>query len=339
MHGYVLLCGMDELLERLKAVAEPTRLRIVVALESCELTVSEICEVLGQSQPRVSRHLRLLTDAGLLHRHTEGTNAYFGLRALGEDEDLLAAIAPLIDRSALVLERDNTRLQAVRSRRADRAAAYFAEVADEWDRLREMHAPVAEVEEAMLDAVREPRVESLLDIGTGTGRILELFADRTACGLGIDLSRQMLGIARARLDDAHLSHCSVRQGDVYDLDIEENSQEVVVLHHVLHFLPEPARALDAAHRVLAPGGMLLVVDFAAHDLEQLRTDHAHAHLGFDDAEIDGWLTSLGLETGAVQHVLPPLDSGTHALTVSVWTARKPELSSSNQRVLDMEVAR
>lgn len=330
---------MDELLERLKAVAEPTRLRIVVALETCELTVSEICEVLGQSQPRVSRHLRLLTDAGLLHRHAEGTNAYFGLRVHGEDEDLLAAIAPLIDRGALVFERDKARLEAVRSERAQRAATYFAEVADEWDQLREMHAPVAEVEEAMLDALPKPRVESLLDIGTGTGRILELFAERTNSGLGIDLSRQMLGIARARLDDGHLSHCSVRQGDVYDLDIDADSQEVVVLHHVLHFLPEPARALDAASRVLAPGGTLLVVDFATHDLEQLRTDHAHSHLGFDDAEIDGWLTSLGLEAGTVQHVLPPQNSGAHALTVSLWTAQKPERSPSNQGVLDMKVAR
>lgn len=318
-----ILKEMDELLERLKAVAEPTRLRIIVALESCELTVSEICEVLGQTQPRVSRHLRLLTDAGLLHRHAEGTSAYFGLRAHPESKDLLAAIAPLIDRATPIFERDQARLEAVRSDRADRAAEYFAQVADEWDELRELHAPVAEVEAAMLEAVVAPTVQTVLDIGTGTGRVLELFADRTERGLGVDLSRQMLGVARARLDDDRLNHCSVRHADIYDLDVAHGSQDVVILHHVLHFLSDAAGALAVAERVLAPGGTLLVVDFATHGLERLRTEHAHSHLGFDDAEITTWCASLGLDTSTAQHFLPPPDSGDEALTVSLWTATKP----------------
>lgn len=325
---------MDDLLEGLRAVAEPTRLRIVAVLESCELTVSEICHVLGQTQPRVSRHLRLLTDAGLLQRHAEGTNAYYGLRAQPADTGLVAAIGPLIDRSASVFQRDLERLGEVRAHRAERAAEYFTEVAGEWDELRELHAPTTEVEAAMLAAVTEPMVDTILDIGTGTGRILELFADRTARGLGIDQSRQMLGVARARLDDDRLSHCSVRQADIYDLDVDTGSQNVVVLHHVLHFLADPARALEVATRVLAPGGTLLVVDFATHDLEHLRSEHAHARLGFDDAEISGWCQALGLESVAVQHVAPPPDSGREALTVTLWTAIQPHLTTDHARQLE-----
>lgn len=314
---------MDELIDQLRAVAEPTRLRIVVALESCELTVSEICTVLGQTQPRVSRHLRLLTDAGLLQRHAEGTNAYFGLRSYAEGNDLLAAIAPMIDLATPTFQRDQGRLEEVRSDRADRAAEYFAEVAEEWDELREMHAPTGEVEEAMLAAVSTPFVESVLDIGTGTGRILELFADRTKRGLGIDLSRQMLGVARARLDDDRLSHCAVRHGDIYDLDVDRGSQSVVVLHHVLHFVSDPASALEMAGQALSPGGTLLIVDFASHDLERLRTEHAHSHLGFADNEVADWCATSEVDPPTVQHFPPPPGSGEEALTVTLWTAIKP----------------
>lgn len=331
---WVVGAEMDVLIEQLKAVAEPTRLRIVVALESCELTVSEICTVLGQTQPRVSRHLRLLTEAGLLRRHAEGTSAYYGLKPYPEGNDLLAAIAPMIDRATPVLMRDQGRLESVRSGRADRAAEYFAQVAQEWDQLREMHAPTAEVESAMLAAVSEPLVETMLDIGTGTGRVLELFADRTRRGLGIDLSRQMLGVARARLDDDRLSHCSVRQSDIYDLDVDNGSQSVVILHHVLHFLSDPASALAVASQVLAPGGTLLIVDFAAHDHERLRTDHAHSHLGFADDEVADWCHSHDLDVAAVQHFDPPSGSRAEALTVTLWTATKPLARINRTKALE-----
>jgi len=325
---------LDPLLDRLRAVAEPTRLRIVVALESCELTVSEICQVLGQTQPRVSRHLRLLTDAGLLQRHAEGTSAYYGLRSHPEDTNLLAAIAPLIDRRAPVLRRDHERLADVRATRAVRAADYFAQVADEWDELRELHAPTSDVEAAMLAAVEAPTVDRMLDIGTGTGRILELFADRTVRGLGVDSSRNMLGVARARLDDDRLSHCSVRLADIYDLDLADDSQDVVVLHHVLHFLADPGGALEAATRVLAPGGTLLVVDFASHRLERLRTEHAHSHLGFEEHEIVAWCEALGLDQAAVDHFPPPNEAPDGALTVTLWTLTKPLHATTRTRALE-----
>lgn len=330
---------MEQLLEGLKAIAEPTRLRIVVALESCELTVSEICEVLGQTQPRVSRHLRLLTEAGLLHRHAEGTSAYFGIRRYPDGKDLLAAVAPLVDRSDPVFERDRSRLEDVRESRAARAANYFAEVADEWDRLRELHAPTAQVEQAMLDAVESAHAGTVLDIGTGTGRILELLAGRATTGLGIDLSRQMLGVARARLDADALSHCSVRLGDIYDLDLPDDSQDIVVLHHVLHFLSDPTSALRAAARVLAPDGTLLVVDFAAHGLERLRTEHAHLHLGFTDEDISTQLKDLGLRPSTAQHFLPPPDSGDESLTVTLWVATKPISSPTKPPSTELEASR
>ena len=328
---------MEDLLERLKAVAEPTRLRIVVALESCELTVSEICTVLGQTQPRVSRHLKLLTDAGLLQRHAEGTSAYYGIRSYVSQNDLLGAIAPMIDRSLPVFERDQIRLEEVREGRAQRAAEYFAEVAEQWDQLRELHTPIAAVEAAMLDAIAEPQVGTLLDIGTGTGRVLELFADRIDKGLGVDSSRQMLNVARARLDDDQLSHCSVRHRDIFDLDVEANSQDVVVLHHVLHFLSDPASALAVSERVLAPGGTLLVVDYAAHGLELLRSEHAHSHLGFTDAEVTAWCQSLGLFLSVPQHFLPPEQSPEDGLTVTLWAARKPSSNSVEYSDPELEV--
>lgn len=329
---------MEDLIEQLKAVGEPTRLRIVVALEACELTVTEICTVLGQTQPRVSRHLKLLTEAGLLRRHAEGSTAYYGLRPHPDSAGLLDAISPLIDRAAPVLGRDRERLDQVRVARTDRASEYFAKVASEWERLRELHAPTAAVEEAMLRAVSKERVGSLLDIGTGTGRVLELFADRTSRGLGVDLSRQMLSIARARLDDDTLSHCSVRQADIYDLEVEDGSQDVVILHHVLHFLTDPASALKVAERVLAPGGTLLVVDFAEHDVERLRTEHAHLHLGFADTEMLAWYWDLNLDVVTVEHVDPPPGSGDETLTVALWAATKPAVELS-EPIRQLEVTK
>lgn len=326
--------GMDRLIEQMRAVAEPTRLRIVVALESCELTVSELCVVLGQSQPRVSRHLRLLTDAGLLVRQAEGTSAYYGIRSGAGHGELLAAIRPMIDRSEPVLQRDHGRLEAVRSGRADRAAEYFAEVAAEWDQLRELHGPTAEVEEAMLAAVTTPQVDTVLDIGTGTGRILELFASRTQRGLGVDLSRQMLTVARARLDADHLNHCSVRHGDIHDLDVDASSQDIVVLHHVLHFLSEPATAFDVAAHVLSPGGTLLIVDFAAHGLERLRSEHAHSHLGFDDEVVATWGAERGLDQLNSQSFPPPAESGYEALTVTLWAFTKASSMDEQSRALE-----
>ena len=186
----------------------------------------------------------------------------------------------------------------------------------------------------MLAAIDTPVVDRVLDIGTGTGRVLELFADRTIRGVGIDSSRQMLSVARARLDDDRLSHCSVRQSDIYDLDLDETSYDVVVLHHVLHFLPDPLGAMEAAADVLRPGGTLLVVDFASHGLERLRTEHAHSHLGFDEAEVASWCTAVDLDSVTARHFPPPVDAEREALTVTLWTASKTATSSQSTHQLE-----
>ena len=311
---------MIDLLEALRAAAEPTRLRILAVLDAGELTVTELCRVLGQSQPRVSRHLRLLCEAGLLERHAEGTSAFYRRTAAGIGNDLAVALLPLLDRSDPSLGRDLARLSSIRAERAAAAAAYFESVASRWDAIRNLHVADEDVERALLDAVGDRPVERLLDIGTGTGRILELFANRIDSGLGVDLSREMLNVARSRLDQRRLANCAVRHGNVYDLDVDPASVDVAVLHHVLHFLDDPAAAIAQAARALRPGGLLLVVDFAAHRREQLRTEFAHRRLGFSDEQIATWCTAAGLPALGSTHFAHTPPSAEEPLVVTLWAA-------------------
>jgi ubiquinone/menaquinone biosynthesis C-methylase UbiE/DNA-binding HxlR family transcriptional regulator len=311
---------MQEVLEALKAAGEPTRLRILAVLDACELTVTELCRVLGQSQPRVSRHLRLLCEAGLLERHAEGTSAFYRLTRVGVGHDLYRSIDALLDHDDAVLDRDRGRLAAVRAERAEIAAEYFATIAGRWDRVRDLHVGDGEVEQALLASVGLSRIGDLVDIGTGTGRILELFADRIDHGLGIDLSREMLNVARSRLDEQGMTNCSVRHGNVYDLDVADGSMDVAVLHHVLHFLDDPAAAVEQAARTLRPNGRLLVVDFAPHTREALRSDFAHRRLGFTDDEVAAWCERFGLIDVTVSHLLHVPPTADEALTVTLWVA-------------------
>lgn len=309
---------MDQLLGALRATSEQTRLRIIAVLSQNELTVSELCRVLGQSQPRVSRHLKLLCDAGVLERHAEGNHAFYRPARTGLGRQVLDAVVPLISSDDESIVRDFDRLASVRDERAAVAAAYFEDIASDWDRLRTRHVQDEVVETAMLDAVRAETVGDFLDIGTGSGRILEVFAPRVEHGLGIDLSREMLNVARARLGDLNLRHCSVRQGDIYNLDLPDGSQDVVVIHHVLHFLDAPEDAVAEAARVLRPNGQLLIVDFAPHDLEHLRAELAHRRLGIRHEDIEAWTARAGL-TDLVRTDLKP--SGRRQdgqLTTTLW---------------------
>jgi len=313
---------MERILQALKASAEPTRLRILVTLSQIELTVSELCQVLAQSQPRVSRHLKMLCDADLLERRAEGTSAFYRLTTEGDARVLADSILGLADQDDPQLSRDAVRLAAVRSERAAAAAAYFEAVAADWDRLRSHHVADADVEQAMLSAAGDAPVEELIDIGTGTGRILEIFATRVKRGLGIDLSREMLNVARSRLDERGVTNCGVQHGDAYDLDVEPGRFDIAVLHHVLHFLDDPETAIAEAARTLRPGGRLIVVDFAPHELELLRTEFSHHRLGFSDPEITRWCELAGLTSVRVTHLAPEADSGPGAepLIVGVWVA-------------------
>lgn len=309
---------MEDLLNALRATGEATRLRIVAVLNRSELTVSELCRVLGQTQPRVSRHLRLLCEAGVLERHAQGTSAFYRPARTGCGGALFDAIVPLIDENDPGVQADLRRLAAIRKKRAEAAAVYFESIADEWDRLRTRHVGDEEVEAAMLDAVDGVAIEQLIDVGTGTGRVLEIFADRIERGVGLDLSNQMLDLARSRLDQLGYRHCSVRQGNAYDLKLAAGSTDVAVLHHVLHFLDDPGASIAEAARTLRPDGRLLIVDFAAHDEESMRTNYAHHWLGFSDDEVADWCTNAGLIDVSVQHLT--LADAEDGLVVTLWVA-------------------
>ena len=316
----------------LKAAGEATRLRLLSLISDAELTVTDLTAILRQSQPRLSRHLRLLAEAGLVERHREGSWAFFRLGEAGGAADIARTLIARLDPNDAIVARDRERLAAVRAARVAAAQNYFRRHAAEWDRIRRLHVTDAAVEEAIRSVLGDQPIRSLLDLGTGTGRMLELFAKDIERGLGLDLSLDMLALARTRLDRAGLKHCTVRQGDIYDLALPRDTFDVVIIHQVLHFLDDSARAIREAARVLRPGGRLLVIDFAPHDLEFLRDEHAHRRLGFAGETVTQWLEAAGLDL-LRQQTLPPGPEG--KIAVSLWLARDPRLliaSPANREV-------
>lgn len=304
----------------LKAAGEGTRLRVLALLAEAELTVSELTDILRQSQPRISRHLRLLVEAGLVERFREGSWAFFRLGERGGSAALARDLVARLDPADPTIARDRERLSAVRAARAAAAQAYFGRHAAEWDRIRKLHVADEQVEQAIVAALADRSFRSLLDLGTGTGRMLELFGPQIERGLGLDLSHDMLALARNRLDRAGLRHCSVRQGDIYDLALPRDSFDVIIIHQVLHFLDDGARAIAEATRVLRPSGRLLVVDFAPHDLEFLRDEHAHRHLGFTPETVAQWMSAAGLDVVA-QKTLAPEPGPDRRIAVLLWLGR------------------
>jgi ubiquinone/menaquinone biosynthesis C-methylase UbiE len=303
---------MQSALTIFRALADPTRLRMLLLVRAMELSVGELAAVLRQSQPRVSRHVKILADAGLLRRYKEGAWVFVRVGDMDISAPALAAIDALCGPSNDLLDADLVRLAEVRAERVAAANAYFAAHAEHWDGIRSLHVAESEVEAAMVAALDAAPVGRLLDIGTGTGRIIELFGQSAVSAVGIDRSPDMLRLARGKLEAAGLAACEVRQADMYALPRPDQSADTVVLHQVLHFADAPALAIGEAARVLAPGGRLLVVDFARHDHEELRARHAHARLGFDDTQVSGWMRAAGLEAKVVDH----LRGG--QLTVTLW---------------------
>ncbi len=306
----------------LKAAAEATRLRLLMLISEAELTVSDLMAILRQSQPRLSRHLRLLVEAGLVERHREGSWAFFRLGERGSAADIARVLISRLDPADPVIGRDRDRLAAVRAARAAAAQSYFRRHAAEWDRIRKLHAADAAVEEAIQAVLGAQPIRSLLDLGTGTGSMLELFGHDIERGLGVDLSLDMLALARTRLDRAGLKNCSVRHGDIYDLALPPESFDVVIVHQVLHFLDDSARAIREAARVLRPGGRLLIVDFAPHDLEFLRDEHAHRRLGFAAETVRQWLEAAGLDPVRQETLAPGPEA---RIAVTLWLGRDPRI--------------
>lgn len=318
----------DALNALLKAAGESTRLRILALLAEAELTVSDLTEILRQSQPRISRHLKLLAEANLVERHREGAWAFFRMAESGASAEVARSLIARLDAQDRTVTRDRERLAAVRQSRADAAQDYFRAHAAQWDRIRKLHAPDEAVEAAIVSTLGEKPVRALLDLGTGTGRMLELFGPSIDRGLGIDMSPDMLSLARARLDRAGLKNCSVRQGDIYDVDVPDGAFDAVIVHQVLHFLTDGARAIREAARVLSPGGRLLVIDFAPHDLEFLREEHAHHRLGFARETVSQWMDAAGLKMASHQSIPPGADG---KIAVSLWLGRDPRIQVAKVR--------
>ncbi|MEM7303445.1 MAG: metalloregulator ArsR/SmtB family transcription factor [Pseudomonadota bacterium] len=316
--------SLNDMVAVLKAAGEPTRLRLLYILSLSDLTVSEITEIMGQSQPRISRHLRLLVEAGLAERYQEGAWAYFRATDRGAISDFLKNLMRQLNIDDSILHNDHEWLEAIRAKRAAKAEAYFAANAASWDRIRSLHIREDAVEARMLELVGEQRVDDMLDLGTGTGRMLELFAPIAGRSVGLDASKDMLSLARSHLDQAGLSNAQVRQGNIYQLPMARNSFDLVLVHQVLHFLDDPAAAIREVAKVMRPGARLLIVDFAPHEHDFLRNEHAHQRLGFSREQMSEWLEAAGLEVREVSD-LKPDDNDPNKLTVSFWLAQDPRV--------------
>jgi ArsR family transcriptional regulator len=308
-----------------QALADPTRVRILALLRIMELSVGELALVLGQSQPRVSRHLKILADAGVVERRKEGSWVFLTLADPERTGPMFALLDCWADAPTQALfAADSARLESVRADRAEAASRYFSALAGVWDSIRSLHVAESEVEQAIERAFEAKELGRLVDIGTGTGRMIELFGPRARQAIGIDRSSEMLRLARVKLEAAGISS-SLRQGDMYALPLVDESADSVIIHQVLHYAHSPAAAIAEAARVLSTGGTLLIVDFAAHEREELRTSDAHIRLGFDDEVMAGWFTAAGLTLDHVEH----LEGG--ELTVTLWRGVKGAVPQRQRR--------
>lgn len=306
----------DQTVEVLRAAGEPTRLRVLSLLAGEELSVMELSRILEQSQPRVSRHLKLMADAGLIERFPDGARVFYRLSSDPLARRLIDTVLDLLDASEG--EADDRRLEDVRRERETAANAYFERVAPQWDRMRSLYVSETAVEAAILRAAGDGPFERVVDLGTGSGRMLTLLGSRAKVSIGLDLSQNMLNLARANVARAGLDKVELRHGDIFSTRLPAQSADLVLVHQVLHYLADPAAAVAEAARLVSPGGRLIIVDFAPHQLEHLREEHQHRRLGFANDEMTRWLTDNGLKTSA-QIALPPDVEG---LTVSIWTATR-----------------
>ena len=311
----------NTLLEALKAAGEPTRLRLLRLLAREELSVMELVSILSQSQPRISRHLKLMSDAGLIERFPDGAWVFYRLSSAPTIRPLVDAILHQLDDA---YGEDLQQLEAVRSSRRKSAEGYFETIAPKWDEIRSHYVSEADVEAAVVKALGDRPIHALVDLGTGSGRMLTLLAARAQSAIGIDLSQHMLNIARSKAFEAQLEGVDFRHGDIYDTRLSAQSADLVVVHQVLHFLADPGRAIAEASRLLKPGGRLLIADFEHHNFEIMREQYQHRRLGMLDEDMRSWLDAAGLTLSASVALPPKARSGPSrvGLTVKIWLAEK-----------------
>ncbi len=307
----------DEAVDVLRAAGEPTRLRILALLALEELSVMELSGILEQSQPRVSRHLKLMSEAGLIERFPDGAWVFYRLPSEGPRRKLADAVLDLLNETSQP-DRDFQRLETVRAEREANAAAYFERIAPRWDEIRSLYAPETSVEAAVERAAGPGPFERVVDLGTGSGRMLTLLGRKAKMSIGLDLSQQMLKIARSNVTRAVLAKCELRHGDIFATRLPAQSADLVIVHQVLHYLSDPAAAVAEAARLVCPGGRLLIVDFAPHALEFLRAEHQHRRLGFSDEEMARWLDEAGLQSAEPLSLSPDSEG----LTVKIWTGQR-----------------
>jgi len=299
-----------------QALADPTRLRVLALLRAMELSVGELAQLLGQSQPRVSRHVRILNDSGLIGRRKEGSWVYLQLAEAELIEPLFDLFKDFDADAEQQFAADAVRLDSVRADRAEAARRYFEAHAATWDSIRSLHIADCEIERAIGALLADRPLGTLLDIGTGTGRMLELFAPKAGKAIGIDRSSEMLRLARVKLEEAGIAGASLRQGDMNALPLGDQSVDSIILHQVLHYSQQPGAAIVEAARVLVPGGQILVIDFAQHDRAELKEQDAHLRLGFADEAMRGWFAAAGLELDQIERL------GGGELTVILWRGVK-----------------
>lgn len=305
---------MEDLLAALRAAAEPTRLRLLALAARGAFCVTELTEILGQSQPRLSRHLKLLCESGLLERVREGANAWFALPT-GPDGNLARGLVARLPADDATLEADRRQAARVLAERAREASERFRRQGADWDEMRALDLPAPAVEDALLSLVPPAPESRLLDVGTGTGRVLELLAPRFGQGLGVDASKAMLALARSRLSRAGLTHCAVRLADMYRLPLTDASFDTAVLQMVLHYAEDPAGVLAEVARVLRPDARLIVIDLVRHERDDVTAKLAHRWPGFDDATMGKMLRDVGLHGGEPLSVPGPLE-------IRIWPATR-----------------
>jgi len=301
---------MPLLLQALRAAAEPTRLRLLAICAEGELSVGEITQVIGQSQPRVSRHLKLLCDAGLLVRFRDHNRVFCRVPPKGAGAELVCFVLDLLDADDDKRQLDHQRTEQLKRKRARHASDYLSHLSDAYEGFTEI-----EVGSAIVQALSGDGLGELLDIGTGTGRILKLLGERAEHAVGVDISSEMLLVARSNLHAAGLDRCTVRPGDMYQLPFANDSFDTVTMDEVLREAERPSAVIAEAARILRPGGRLLIVESLVPEQE------------LDDGGLGTLLADSALVTEDLHGV--PQNSPTAWLCLARLPGGEPRGSSAN----------